>query len=174
VFFTVPLFLSVVLELTALAIGVRLLPLSVPLLAAAVGIPILAPQARPRLVVCLGLLSMTAGTLVFVGGLNPGADAGIVTVPMLLLGSGIGAPASQLGAVTVSAVPDSDSPEVGGLQNTVANLGASLGTALVGAVLIATLTTGLARGVQASSAIPADVKTPGHHPARGGSPVHLR
>jgi hypothetical protein len=42
--------------------------------------------------------------------------------------------------------------------NTVTNLGASLGTALVGAVLIASLTTGLIHGVQASSAIPADVK----------------
>ena len=159
VFFTIPLFLSVVLELSALQTGVRLLPLSVALLAAAVGIPKLVPRARPRLVVRLGLLSMTGGTLVFVGGLSPGADAGIVTVPMLLLGLGIGALASQLGAVTVSAVPDSDSPEVGGLQNTVTNLGASLGTALVGAVLIATLTTGLTRGVEASSAIPAEVKT---------------
>jgi MFS family permease len=159
VFFTVPLFLSVVLELSALQTGVRLLPLSAALLVTAIGIPRLAPQARPRLVVRLGLASMTAGTLVFVGGLNPSADAGIVTIPMLLLGLGIGALASQLGAVTVSAVPDRDSPEVGGLQNTVTNLGASLGTALVGAVLIATLTTGLVRGVQASSAIPADVKT---------------
>jgi hypothetical protein len=38
--------------------------------------------------------------------------------------------ASQLGAVTVSAVPDEQSPEVGGLQNTATNLGASLGNAL--------------------------------------------
>lgn len=102
---------------------------------------------------------MTAGTLVFIGGIIPGADARIVTIPMLLLGLGIGALASQLGAVTVSAVPDNDSPEVGGLQNTVTNLGASLGTALVGAVLIATLTTGLVHGIQASTVIPADVKT---------------
>ncbi len=159
VFFTVPLFLSVVLELSALQTGVRLLPLSFALLAAAVGIPKFAPGARPRLVVRLGLLSMTAGTLVFIGGLSPGADAGIVVVPMLLLGLGIGALASQLGAITVSAVPDRESAEVGGLQNTVTNVGASLGTALVGAVLIASLTSGLVSGVQASSAIPADVKT---------------
>jgi MFS family permease len=170
VFFTVPLFLSVVLELSALQTGVRLLPLSVALLVAAIGIPRLAPEARPRLVVRLGLLSMIAGTLVFVGGLSPGADAGIVTIPMLLLGLGIGALASQLGAVTVSAVPDTDSPEVGGLQNTVTNLGASLGTALVGAVLIATLTSGLASGVQASSAIPADVKAHATTQLAGGVP----
>ncbi len=159
VFFTVPLFLSVVLELSALQTGVRLLPLSAALLVAAVGIPRLAPRARPRLVVRLGLASMIAGIGVFVGGLTPGADAGIVIIPMLLLGLGIGALASQLGAVTVSAVPDRDSPEVGGLQNTVTNLGASLGTALAGAVLIAVLTTGLVHGVQASTAIPPDVKT---------------
>ena len=107
----------------------------------------------------LGLASMTAGTLVLIGGISPAADAGIVTVPMLLMGLGIGALASQLGAVTVSAVPDRQSAEVGGLQNTVTNLGASLGTALVGAVLIASLTTGLIHGVQDSSAIPANVKT---------------
>jgi hypothetical protein len=53
---------------------------------------------------------------------------------------GIGALASQLGAVTVSSVPDERSGEVGGLQNTVTNLGASIGTALAGAVLIAALT----------------------------------
>jgi MFS family permease len=159
VFFAIPLFLSVVLELSALQTGVRLLPLSFALLATAVGIPKLAPAARPRLIVRLGLLSMTAGTLVLIGGISPGAGAGIVAVPMLLMGLGIGALASQLGAVTVSAVPDRQSAEVGGLQNTVTNLGASLGTALVGAVLIASLTTGLIHGVQASSAIPANVKT---------------
>ena len=114
---------------------------------------------------------MTAGTLVFVGGISPGADAGIVTIPMLLLGLGIGALASQLGAVTVSAVPDNESPEVGGLQNTVTNLGASLGTALVGAVLFATLTTGLVRGIEASSAIPADVKTQATTQLSGGVPL---
>ena len=106
VFFTIPLFLSVVLELSALQTGVRLLPLSFALLATAVGIPRLAPAARPRLIVRLGLLSMTAGTLVLIGGISPGADAGIVALPMVLMGLGIGALASQLGAVTVSAVPD--------------------------------------------------------------------
>ena len=58
-------------------------------------------------------------------------------VPLLLIGLGIGALASQLGSVTVSAVPDDESPEVGGVQNTMTNLGASLGTALAGSLLIA-------------------------------------
>ena len=70
------------------------------------------------------------------------ADAGpeIVFAPMLLVGLGIGALASQLGAVTVSPVLDDQSPEVGGVQNTMTNLGASMGTALAGSVMIAAVT----------------------------------
>ena len=44
----VPLFLSVALGLTALETGVRLLPLSVTLLLAAVAHPQILPQAAPR------------------------------------------------------------------------------------------------------------------------------
>src|SRR5215216_3822402 len=115
-FFVVPLFLSVALGLSALETGARLLPLSVTLLAAAIGIPRLAPRLSPRLVVRAGLISMLAGAVVLLAALDPGAGAEIVAVPLLLVGLGIGALASQLGAVTVSAVPDDESPEVGGIQ----------------------------------------------------------
>jgi hypothetical protein len=157
-FFVVPLFLSVALGLSAIETGVRLLPLSVTLLAAAIGIPKLFPNASPRFVVRLGLLSLLAGTVVLLSALDADAGAEIVFVPMLLVGLGIGALASQLGAVTVSAVPDDQSPEVGGVQNTMTNLGASLGTALAGSLLIATLTSSFLTNVQQSQAIPASAK----------------
>ncbi|MBM4474132.1 MFS transporter [Rhodococcus hoagii] len=158
VFFTVPLFLSVVLELTALQTGVRLLPLSVALLLTAVGIPRVWPRANPRRVVRAGLASMTVGIGILAAGMDPGANAGIVAVPMLLMGLGLGALASQLGAVTVSAVPDSRSAEVGGLQNTATNLGASLGTALIGSVLIATLSASIVAGIQDDPRVPDTVQ----------------
>jgi MFS family permease len=148
IFFTIPLFLSIVLEMSALATGVRLLPLSIALLVAAVGIPRFWPQASPRRVVRIGLLFLIAGTAVLVSGLSLEATAAVVAIPLLLIGLGIGALASQLGAVTVSSLPDERSAEVGGLQNTATNLGASLGTALVGSVLIATLSTGVLAGLQ--------------------------
>lgn len=156
-FFAVPLFLSVALGLSAIATGVRLLPLSLTLLLAAAGIPRAFPQASPRTVVRLGFLALFAGIVIMVGALDAGAGADIVTWPMLLAGLGIGALASQLGAITVSSVPDRQSGEVGGLQNTLTNLGASIGTALAGAVLIATLTTSFFSGIQSNSAVPASV-----------------
>jgi MFS family permease len=158
-FFAVPLFLSVSLGLSAIATGVRLLPLSVTLLLAAAGIPKVFPNASPRRVVRIGFFALFAGIVTMVGALDAGAGADIVTWPMLLAGLGIGALASQLGSVTVSAVPDEQSAEVGGLQNTVTNLGASIGTALSGAVLISALTTSLIAGIQNNPAVPADVKS---------------
>jgi MFS family permease len=158
VFFVVPLFLSVSLGLSAIDTGVRLLPLSVTLLIAAAGIPRLGPDANPRRVVRLALLAMFAGTVVLLAAIDEEATAEVVTLPLLLLGLGIGALASQLGSVTVSAVPDELSPEVGGLQNTATNIGASLGTALAGSLLIASLTATLVAGIKENPAVPPEVK----------------
>jgi MFS family permease len=169
-FFTIPLFLSVSLGLSALDTGVRILPLSVTLLAAAVGIPRFFPHASPRRVVRLGLLAMFAGIVVLMSAIDPTADARIVTVPLLLAGLGIGALSSQLGAVTVSAVPDELSPEVGGLQNTATNLGAAIGTALAGSLLITALTTSFLQGVQANPAVPEQVKSQATVQLAGGVP----
>jgi EmrB/QacA subfamily drug resistance transporter len=157
VFFTIPLFLSVVLELSAFETGLRLVPLSLALLVAALGVPRLWPNASPRRVVRLGLLLLLAATVVLIGALDAEATASAVTIPLLLMGLGIGALASQLGAVTVSAVPDEQSSEVGGLQNTALNVGASLGTALVGSVLIATLSALFLQGIAAHPDVPASL-----------------
>jgi MFS family permease len=158
-FFVVPLFLSVCLGLSALATGARLLPLSLTLLVAAIGIPRFLPDVSPRLVVRSGLLALFAGTVVLLGALDEDAGAEIVFLPMLLIGLGIGALASQLGAVTVSAVPDDESPEVGGVQNTMTNLGSSMGTALAGSIMIAAVATAFLTNIQQSSAIPSRVKS---------------
>jgi len=153
-FFSVPLFLSVALGLTAIATGVRLLPLSITLLLAAVGIPRFAPQVSPRLVVRAGFAALFVGLVILIGLLDVGAGPEIITWPMLLAGLGIGALASQLGSVTVSSVPDEQSGEVGGLQNTFSNLGASVGTALAGAVLMSALTSSFLVGIANNPDVP--------------------
>ena len=169
-FFAVPLFLSVALGLSAVATGVRLLPLSVTLLLAAAGIPRVFPNASPRRVVRIGFAALFAGIVILVAALDAGAGPGIVTWPMLLVGLGVGALASQLGSVTVSSVPDEQSGEVGGIQNTVTNLGASIGTALAGAALIAALTTTFLGGVQNNPDIPTALASQAQVQLAGGIP----
>jgi MFS family permease len=156
-FFVIPLFLSVALGLSAVATGVRLLPLSVTLLAGAVGVPKAFPHTSPRRIVRVGFALLFLGIVVLLAALDAGAGADIVTGPLLLAGLGIGTLASQLGSVTVSAVPDSQSGEVGGIQNTVTNLGASIGTALSGAILIAVLTSTFLGSVASNPAVPKEL-----------------
>ena len=169
-FFAVPLFLSVALGLSAVATGVRLLPLSLTLLLAAAGVPRVFPHASPRRVVQIGFVCLFAGIVVMLAALDAGAGPEIVTWPMLLAGLGVGALASQLGAVTVSSVPDTQSGEVGGVQNTVTNLGASIGTALAGAVLISALSASFLSGVQNNPAVPKDLAAKAQVQLAGGVP----
>ena len=169
-FFAVPLFLSVALGLSAIETGVRLLPLSVMLIIAAAGIPRFFPDASPRRVVRIGFIALFAGLVVLVGALDAGAGPEIVTWPLLLAGIGVGALASQLGSVTVSSVSDAHSDEVGGLQNTITNLGVSIGTALTGAIVIAALTTSFLTGVEQNAAVPQSVKSTASTQLAGGAP----
>ncbi|MGZ4803516.1 MAG: MFS transporter [Acidimicrobiia bacterium] len=169
-FFAVPLFLSIALGLSAIDTGLRILPLSITLVIAAVGIPKVFPHASPRRVSQLGFFVLFVALVVFVAALDEGAGPEIVTWPMLLAGLGIGMLASQLGAVTVSSVPDELSGEVGGLQNTASNLGISIGTALAGAVLISALTSSFFSGIESNPAVPKDLTSKAQTELTSGVP----
>jgi MFS family permease len=170
IFFVIPLFLSVALGLSAVATGVHLLPLSVTLLLFAAGVPKVLPNANPRRVIRLGFIALFGGLVLLIALLDYGAGAEIVTWPLLLAGAGIGAIASQLGSVTVSSVPDEQSGEVGGIQNTGTQLGASIGTALAGAVLISALTASFLTGIENNPAVPDRVAAKAQTNLAGGAP----
>ncbi len=170
IFFTVALFLSVALGVSAVQTGVRLLPLSLSLLVFAIGVPRLRPNANPRRVVRVGFMLLFAGLVLLVALLDVGVGPEIVTWPLLLAGAGLGAMASQLGAVTVSAEPDQKSGEVGGLQNTGTQLGASIGTALAGAVLISAMTAAFFTGIQNNPNVPSSVVSEAQTKLAGGVP----
>jgi hypothetical protein len=76
---------------------------------------------------------------------------------MFCAGAGLGLLASQLGNVNMSSVTAKDTSEVGGLQGVFQNLGSSLGTALIGSILIGALASSFASGV-AQSALPAQTQ----------------
>jgi hypothetical protein len=169
-FFAVPLYLSVALGLSAIETGLRIVPLSATLLLAAVGVPKAWPDASPQRVVRISFLCLFVGIVSLMAALDVGTGAEVVTVPMLLAGLGLGGLASQLGSVTVSAVSDEQSAEVGGLQNTVTFVGSAIGTALAGAVLISHLTTSFLTGIQDDPAIEESVSSQAAVDLGGGVP----
>ncbi len=158
-FFVIPLYLSVALGLSAIDTGIKITPLALSMLIAAAGTPKVFPKASPRRVVDIGFVATVIGIVVLICTMDVNASASIVTVPLILIGIGFGALASQLGSVTVSAVPDDQSPEVGGLQNTATQFGASVGTALAGSVMIAALTASFLSGIAQNPDVPKDLSS---------------
>jgi MFS family permease len=141
-FFVLPVYLQIVLGFDAFETGKRLLPLSAAMLVAALLGPRLAGRRSPRTVAQLGLIAISAGAVVMLATLDAQLnDTGFRTA-LVLMGIGAGLLASQLGNVIMSSVEPAKSSEAGGLQGTALNLGASIGTALIGAVLIVGLING--------------------------------
>jgi Na+/melibiose symporter-like transporter len=148
-FFALPLYLQMVLGLDAFQSGRRILPLSVAVLVVSFAGGRLASRYAPRAVVAAGLGTTTAGVVLLMAAVDVQLRALVLAGAMLVLGIGIGLVVSQLGNVIQSSVTDDRRSEAGGLQGTAQNLGASVGTALIGAVLLGGLASGFSSEVAA-------------------------
>jgi MFS family permease len=154
-FFVIPVYLQVVLGLDAFETGKRLLPLSVAMLVFALLGPRIAARRSPRTVAQLGLVAVSIGAMVMLATLDVKLNDTGFKVALALIGAGAGLLASQLGNVIMSSVAATKTSEAGGLQGTAQNLGSSLGTAIIGAVLLASLATGFSERIADNPNVPA-------------------
>jgi MFS family permease len=157
-FFVLPLYLQLVLGKDALETGVKLLPISVAMMVAALLGPRLAVRMSPKRVVEIGMGFLFVSIILLMSTISPSLASAAFAVSLAGFGAGIGLVISQVGNIVMSSVPESRSSEAGGVQGAAQNLGQSLGTALIGAVLLTGLTTGFHERVQSDPAIPAQVQ----------------
>jgi MFS family permease len=158
VFFVLPLYLQIVLGLDALGAGLRILPLSIALFIASFAGAALAGRFAPRILVRTGVAIIVVGVVGCVGTIDLKLESVPFGVAMAVIGLGLGLALSQIGNVLQSSVDVSRSNEVGGLQGTAQNLGASLGTAVIGAILLSGLALSFNNAVQADPSISAATK----------------
>jgi EmrB/QacA subfamily drug resistance transporter len=158
IFFTIPLYLQIVQGLDALETGVQMLPASAGLFIAAIAGSALAKRFAPRPLVRVGLLVVLAAIVMLMGTIEPELDSGAFLAATGVLGIGMGLIVSQLGNVVQSAVGDDDRSEAGGLQNTAQQLGSSLGTALLGAIVISGLIFAFTSNIADDPRVSADVE----------------
>lgn len=157
-FFVIPLYLQVVQGFNAFETGLRLLPVSVTMLVAALLGPRVASRRGPRGTVRIGLVLVFGAIVWLLATIKPEIDDASFAGAMALLGVGMGLLASQLGNVLQSSVEDKDRSEVGGLQYTAQNLGSSIGTALIGSILIGALAAAISIRVSNNADISSAVK----------------
>jgi MFS family permease len=170
-FFVLPVYLQVVLGLDAFETGKRLFPMSVTMFAAAMAGPKLAAGIAPKRVAQCGLLALAAASVLLLGTIDVELSGTEFAVALALFGVGAGLLLSQLGNVIMSSVDPARINEAGGLQGTAQNLGASLGTALIGSVLILSLTNGFVTRIEQNPAIPAPLREQLTGLAQKGIPV---
>ena len=114
---------------------------------------------------------MAIAALVLVGTIGVTLNGTAFAVSLVFFGIGAGLLMSQLGNVIMSSSPPEDTNEAGGLQGTAQNFGASLGTALIGSVLLLGLLNGFDSRIQDNPAVPADVKAQISKATEAGIPI---
>ncbi len=139
IFFVVPLYLQLVLGLDALETGLKMLPVSVTMLVTSALGSRLSLRFSVRSIVRTGLVVVAAAIVVLLITIRPELEGAMFALSMALLGVGMGLLASQLGNVVQSSVDASGRSEAGGLQYTGQQLGSALGVALIGAIVLAGL-----------------------------------
>jgi len=170
-FFVVPVYLQTILGFDALQTGLKILPLSVGLILFSILGSRLSTVRTAQNIGRIGQLTLGMGVLIVFLAVQPELADYAFAAGMFVVGAGFGLLASQLGNVNMSAVEQSDTSEVGGLQGTFQNLGSSFGTAIVGSVFILMLTSGFTTAVQQSTTIPADVRDQVVATASKGAPI---
>jgi EmrB/QacA subfamily drug resistance transporter len=158
VFFAIPLYLQIVQGFNAFETGLRMLPASVTLFLTALAGSRLSRRLPPRALVRGGVVLLVLACLLLLATIEPEIDTTPFAVAMGILGIGMGLVVSQLGNVVQSAVGEADRGEAGGLQYTSQQLGASLGTAFIGAVVITGLIASFSANIAANPQISSQVR----------------
>jgi MFS family permease len=157
-FFILPLYLQLVLGKDAFDTGVAIMPISIAMIIAAVAGGRLADRISPRRIVRVGLAILFVSLIGLLASISPDLTSPLFSISLGGFGAGIGLVVSQLGNVVMSSVDESRSNEVGGLQGAAQSLGSSLGTAMIGAILLAGLTTDFHDRIRADETVPAHVQ----------------
>jgi MFS family permease len=136
-FFVISVYLQEVDHYNAIKTGLLLTPGTIGILLAAAAADRFARRHPQRWLIIAGFLITAVGMLLLL--LLVRAHAGVWRwIPgLLLFGVGIGTMLTSSVNVVQSSFPESDQGEISGLSRSVSNLGSSLGTALVGSVLVA-------------------------------------
>jgi MFS family permease len=136
-FFVVSVYLQEIKHYDAIQTGLLLTPATIGILATSASADRLARRHPQRRLIIAGFVTTAIGMALLLAVVR--ADTGVFSwIPGLLLsGAGTGVMLTSSVNVVQSSFPDADQGDISGLSRCISNLGSSLGTALVGSVLVA-------------------------------------
>jgi hypothetical protein len=156
--FSIPVFLQAVRGADAFHTGLALVPSSIAAFFAAPAAAFLTHRIPAKRLIQFGLLLNVISYALLRQTLNVNSTPSDLILGLVIQGTGLGIVLAQINNLTLSAVSVQQAGEASGVNNTFRQLGSTLGTAVIGALLISTIGAGLVTGLQASAAIPAQYK----------------
>jgi MFS family permease len=136
-FFVVSVYLQEVDGYNAIKTGLVLTPGTIGILVASASADRFARRHPQRWLIIAGFLITAVGMLLLLALVRAHAGVWRWIPGLFLFGAGVGVMLTSSVNVVQSSFPEADQGEISGLSRSVSNLGSSLGTALVGSVLVA-------------------------------------
>lgn len=145
--FVVPVFLQSVRDFNALESGLALLPFSVATFLFSVTAPRLGRRLSPKLLIQGGLVISAVGAILLWNATSATVETVDLIIPGVVFGAGAGLFLSQIVDQTLGAVDPTQRNEASGTRNTLTQLGQSLGTAVIGSILVVGVFTNVVDGL---------------------------
>jgi EmrB/QacA subfamily drug resistance transporter len=150
--FIIPVFLQQVTKLNAFDTGLTLFPASITILVFSIIGARLSSVLESKYILMIGFLISAVGTFILSGVFNVNTQMMDIIPGTIVFGVGVGLLLSQLTNLTMSAARSDQETDASGLFNSFKNLGYSLGTALIGVLLLIGIFGGLTAGIESSGA----------------------
>jgi EmrB/QacA subfamily drug resistance transporter len=148
--FIIPVFLQQVTKADAFTTGLTLLPASITILIFSLLGARLSSKIQPKYLLMLGFLISAAGSYILGGVFNLNTQPANIIPGTIVFGIGIGFLLSQLTNLTMSAAKANQETDAAGFLNAFKNLGYSMGTALIGVLLLLGIFGGITTGLESS------------------------
>lgn len=136
VLFIIPVYVQSVLGADPLTTGLTLIPMSVAIFILSSAAGKLSTRIQPRYILALGSLASMAGSVYLSLIFTPNTTILDMVPGIFLLGVGMGIVFPHSANVIFSVARPDQQPDTSGIMNTGINLGSSLGTAVLGVILI--------------------------------------
>jgi MFS family permease len=148
--FIIPVFLQQVTKADAFTTGLALLPASITILIFSLLGAKISSILASKYILMIGFIVSALGTFILGGVFNLNTQIMDIVPGTIIFGIGIGLLLSQITNLTMSAARSDQETDASGLFNSFKNLGYSLGTALIGVLLLLGIFGGLTTSIEAS------------------------
>jgi EmrB/QacA subfamily drug resistance transporter len=156
--FSAPVYFQSVLNLSPIQTGIAMIPMTAVIFIAAPLSSFMAKTVSPKRIIQLGVFITLLGFVLMHESIYMGASQWMLAPGFAYFGFGFGLIFGQASNLTLSAVSVQQSGEASGVNNTLRSLGQTLGSAILGAVLITSLATQMTAGINKSKVIPDSAK----------------